>query len=530
MQMTAEKSFDLSFIGAGLSCSYSLIHFINVAEQSGRKYRYRILIIDKTNEFWTGIPYGVRSGFESLTITSLKEFIPPGELEIFIEWLMQDSCGMMSDNPKSEDYLFPSWIVRNREAISTNQWERIFIPRYLFGIYLNERMKVLLEKATKKGILEYELVTAEVTDVEKLEAGYAITANGEKGPLFFKTRKVILSIGSPPKKHLNNINGSLSSPLFVENMYEPNLQQNVEQIDTYLKILSGQRLKNAIILGSNASALEMLYNLYSAIDLKHIHKFYILSPDGVFPSRINDDNRLKDYVPINLTYLKNQSSYTSAQILEAVKKDTEMAQKENISLSDIFHAMSEIIIELLNKLSFEEQKKFVSNDGVQIGRFQRRAGKEYLDIVDTLIQQDKIEFIRGRFTKLIEEKEHQFTIEYFEAYNNQSKTFPAPIDIIINCVGFQELDNSSSELIRNLIKKKICIVNDSKRGFEVNERFESCKDFFVIGPLLAGNLNSRLRVWHAESCPRIFSLSQQLAEVLNHALQNRFELSPQLTD
>ena len=87
----------------------------------------------------------------------------------------------------------------------------------------------------------------------------------------------------------------------------------------------------------------------------------------------------------------------------------------------------------------------------------------------------------------------------------KKKIFTNPVDIIINCIGAADLKKSNSALIQNLIKRKLCVVNGSNKGFVVNENFESIKNFFVIGPLLSGTLNKKLRIWHAESCPRIFS-------------------------
>jgi uncharacterized NAD(P)/FAD-binding protein YdhS len=44
--------------------------------------KVKILVIDKAEEFWVGIPYGNRSGFNSLIVTSLKDFLSIDELEL----------------------------------------------------------------------------------------------------------------------------------------------------------------------------------------------------------------------------------------------------------------------------------------------------------------------------------------------------------------------------------------------------------------------------------------------------------------
>ena len=217
---------------------------------------------------------------------------------------------------------------------------------------------------------------------------------------------------------------------------------------------------------------------------------------------------------VNLTGLKNAATYTSGQILEAVKKDTEDAHNAEIDISDIYHCMANLVVELLNNLSLDEQEKFVFSDGVEIGKFQRRAGAEYLAAANHLISQHKISFIKGRFIKQALAEPGSFYFEYKDKISEEIKVFPDPVKIVINCIGFQNLSTTTSYLMERLSQRNICLPNGSGRGFIVNENFEASKNFYIMGPLLAGNLNQRLRIWHAESCPRIFQLSRQLAEVL----------------
>ena len=98
--------------------------------------------------------------------------------------------------------------------------------------------------------------------------------------------------------------------------------------------------------------------------------------------------------------------------------------------------------------------------------------------------------------------------------DSQIEQVTSSIKVIINCAGFQNLHNSSSPLIGNLIQQKVCTPNDSLCGFEVDENFAANENLYLMGPLVAGNINSRFKIWHAESCGRIINLSQQLAEIL----------------
>jgi uncharacterized NAD(P)/FAD-binding protein YdhS len=234
----------------------------------------------------------------------------------------------------------------------------------------------------------------------------------------------------------------------------------------------------------------------------------------MFPHRINEGELPDTFVLANMTSLINSTSNTCNDILEAVKKDFELARNKQIAIADIFEPVWHTIIKLLDTLDINEQKRFVYTYGREISKLQTRSGGEYLNIPERLSVENRLEFIRGKFIKQLPAKDERFQFEYVDCCTGHNMTFPYPVSVVVNCTGSENIDESLSPLIQNLIKQKLCLVNGSRLGFTVNENFESSKNFFVIGPLLSGTLNSKIRIWNAESCPRIFFLSQQLAECL----------------
>jgi uncharacterized NAD(P)/FAD-binding protein YdhS len=73
MGFAKENIYDLAFVGSG---SLHLLYFTFIDTGAcTAKSKVKILVIDKADEFWVGIPYGNRSGFNSLIITSLKDFL-----------------------------------------------------------------------------------------------------------------------------------------------------------------------------------------------------------------------------------------------------------------------------------------------------------------------------------------------------------------------------------------------------------------------------------------------------------------------
>lgn len=522
------KNYDIAIVGSGISCAYTLIHYISLLQEkfdSGVvKEAVKIVVIDKTSEFWTGIPYGSRSGKQSLIITPLKEFLPQLERDYFIAWLKQNYTAIYHSLALRSGILEEKWLKAYAQAMLTQQWDELFVPRYLFGWYISQRVENLLSVAKQQNYLQCDLVEGEITNIRQLSNEYQLDLVATNCEIVAK--KVVLAIGSPPNK-ANFINQLKSLECAdtnqqdfccITNMYEPSQDENLSKVRNFLQQLpqlDSNQPHQVVIIGSNASALETLYGLNNFPEIANlVDKFIIVSPSGEFPHLIDNCQVDPNYDPDHLTTLVAQDKFTAQQILEAVKQDIQAALAEKRTINSIYGVISQRVIAALNQLSDQEQKLFVTKYGVKIGKFQRRAGSDYLSVVDHLVLEGKLKFIPGRFTGTIPLADNKLGFQFISAPGNQVESFTSPIQVLINCAGFQDLTKSDSLLINNLIREQICVPNDSLCGFAMNENFEANQNLYVMGPLIAGNINQKLKVWHAESCGRIFNLSHSLAEIL----------------
>ncbi|MEM7760369.1 MAG: FAD/NAD(P)-binding protein [Cyanobacteria bacterium P01_A01_bin.40] len=459
-----------------------------------------------------------------MIITPLKEFLPQPERDRFIDWLKENSSAIHNSLEQRRGILDQQWFKSYSEAMLGDRWDELFLPRYIFGWYITERVEHLLSAARQHNYLQCDLIRGDVYNIQKHSHSYQLEMAASNSSIV--AQQVVLAIGSPPNKAafldqlatLENSDSTRQHFCCITNMYEPSQNDNLKRVLNFLqqsRQSNPNEARQVVIVGSNASALETLYsfNNYGATtDL--IDKFIIISPSGEFPHPIGDDVVEANYEPHYLTTLTVQNQFTAKQILEAVKQDIKAALKQNQTINSIYSKISQRVIEALNQLNYQEQKLFVTKYGVEIGKFQRRAGIDYLNIVDKLVFEGRLQFIKGRFTGTIPLAKNQLGFEFISARGNQTELFTSPIQVLINCAGFQDLTKSDSLLINNLIQSKICVPNDSLGGFEMNENFEASENFYLMGPLVAGNINRKLKVWHAESCGRIFNLSRSLAEVL----------------
>jgi uncharacterized NAD(P)/FAD-binding protein YdhS len=511
------KQYDVVIIGAGVSCSYTVINYISLLLKQSPPQPVRLAILDKSGEFWTGIAYGQRSGQHSLIISSLKEFFPQPELDTFKQWLNQNYSWVFDTPERQAGLLASKWLDSHTLEMSSGLWEELFIPRYTVGLYLQERLDRLLQKAQQQGVVEFSLLAAEAVDVQQVKDIYQIEViANDTNQSFILAQKVVLAIGSPPNKG-NQLtpNTTVSDDFcYIENMYEPSQQLNITKIYQTLIKSHDPHHNQVLIIGSNASALETIYSLNNNPKMLGLISKYIVISNGGFPNRMCEAAAPSAYKPQALQSLITSPNPTAQKILEAVKQDVAAALAQNETVGSTYAVISKAIIEALHQLPATEQQLFVTGYGVEIGKFQRRAGSDYLDVIDQLINDGKLDLLQGKFTKTLLQSDGEQSFEFIDSNSQEQRIFTSPVKVVINCAGFQDLTASSSTLIKNLIRQGICTPNNSRNGFNVNENFEASKNFYLLGPLIAGNINNKFKIWHAESCARIINLSQQLAEVL----------------
>src|ERR1700722_11970050 len=88
MSLKSLQDYDIVIVGSGISCTSFLLQFLKKLENEAfPKKPVSIAVIEKDKELWKGVPYGNRSSANSLTITTLGEFVPPSEKEGFLNWL-----------------------------------------------------------------------------------------------------------------------------------------------------------------------------------------------------------------------------------------------------------------------------------------------------------------------------------------------------------------------------------------------------------------------------------------------------------
>ncbi len=276
------------------------------------------------------------------------------------------------------------------------------------------------------------------------------------------------------------------------------------------------------MIGSNASSLELLYLVHSRPALKNlINQIVVISYSGLLPHRITP-NDVPDYHFQRLEQLRTGPQYGSSILMDSIEKDLEEAYEKGVHIGDTYYPLSDLVVELINKMELEQQKEFFNSYGMKFTKLIRRAGAEYRDAAETMIQGGIVKMVKGKFLNLEKPGGDApgVTFSYSTPEGKNRQNYPLAFPVVINCGGFEDLHQSSSRIITSLINNKLCVVNTTHRGFEVNEQFEANKNLYVMGPLLGGIFNSKVRYWHVENAKRIYALGAMLSNILIDYLNN----------
>ncbi|MGZ3758879.1 MAG: FAD/NAD(P)-binding protein [Mucilaginibacter sp.] len=507
---------DIAIIGSGAASTTTLIElFGKLIDGPPLEERLNITVVDKYAEFWKGIPYGSRSSVNSLTITSVADFIANGkEHDLFFSWFKLNLDELLISYRQAGGIAAEKWIIDNIAELKADAWDKVYVPRYFFGIYMQEKLLGLLNKAEERGLVKVTLIEAEAIDVENGENGlYKVMLEyPDKRSNAITVKKLVVAVGSAPVKNYNKpgVNGLYT---YINDIYEPSLDQNLKAIHDTLANTPLTAERNVLLIGSNASSIELVYLLNNRPDIKSVvNKLVSISRKGHMPNSIAEAPLLAYPCP-HLDALKTTGGYDIHKLVAAAKKDLEQSIQNETVIVPYVDRIVGYTIELMQALGEEAKKIFFGTYGLQITRLIRRSGPAYKGASETLLQTGLLQLLKGDFED-ISTAANGGLLKYTDPDSGRPVVFDRPFRVVINCTGSDDLQISSSRLINNLVNKKLCEVNLSGKGFVANENFEAAPNLYVIGPLLGGNMNKRIYFWHIENLARLLYLAPYLADCL----------------
>ena len=471
---------------------------------------------------WNGLPYGRRSSIAALAFQRLHEFLDEPERSHYIEWLVANSDSWLKTLRECGGPSAAKWISDNQSLMAQDKWEELYLPRFLFGRYVSSLTASAVEQLSKTGLADVTLIHGEATGISRISGRrHIISVEANSGAhTSVHASKIVLAIGSPPQKSV--FSGPVTgrqSYTHIDNIYSPSEDISIRKIQQAIFSLTDRKMANILILGSNASALEVLYLINYRPEIRSlINSVVVISRSGLLPYKICGETVEFELAALNS--LNKSTHFSAADLMAAIRSDIRRAEESKLNIADLRDPVGAAVTRLVALMQITEQKKFVCEHGVHFSRMMRRAGRDTRNAADELAGLGILTTVKGHFRRLEPcSSGSGLTSAVYGTAGCQSEiTHSVPFSLTINCGGFEDLDFSSSRFINSLIDNQICKVNSTNRGFVVNDRLEASENVYVVGPLVAGNFTDRVRYWHVESASRIVRLAKLLAQSLCDSL------------
>jgi uncharacterized NAD(P)/FAD-binding protein YdhS len=462
----------------------------------------RIHIIDRHPQFFTGVAYGNRSGPGSLTLFSLNDFLPDDERVRFTEWLTDHHRVTPGTG------IDPAWFERHRADIAEGRWDRLFIPRRLYGAYLSERARTAMLAAESDGIAQFTLTTADVTAIDPMKDGYVVSTSHRDGPtIAFATTTVALTVGSPPARRLCADDESIDG--LIHDVYDPGLNATLSRVRRTLAALPIVQ-RRILVVGGNATALEFVLACQDIVrDLQAT--ITVLTPTGRprhwRPKKGSDVAELRAIAALKIK-VGGGGSVTAQELLDAVSCDLRAAVESGTDGATVPRIAASIPY-FAASLNNGERAALAAHYGMQISNLLRQDSRDSVDIVESCVESGAVEFSAGRY-RGCKTDGHSLRVSVTDDAGNEYD-LDAKYGVVVGAMGFEDVSATRSPLLREMLRSGLVDPSSSNTGLRVDSRFRAAPGLFVVGPLVAGNVGEDMVIWHAESVRRIMAIARAVA-------------------
>ncbi len=427
-----------------------------------------------------------------LSITLFNTGYPPNKGIAFHTYseghVLNVPCQNMSAFPKHPDH-FLNWCkTRTELEISEQELAGKFLPRNLYGKYLDEIFKNALQQKSKS--IHFEIIHEEVIDIERSGEQYIISSNSGKNII---ANKVVLATGNhpPPHPHLPN-KQFLESSRYFANPWLENAVDNTEPNETIL------------IIGTGLTMVDVVLGL---TEKQFKGKIIALSPNGfniLAHKKHHPQRNILDELepPFDLTKL--------FKLFYKHVRDARLHGESGETVVDAVRSQTQIIWQ---QLSLEDKKRFMVHLRHLWGVARHRLPAEIHNKIQDMISGNNLQVLAGRI-KAVDVSLNNLIVELSMRGTNHVQTLK--VQRIINCTGpMTDISKFQSQLYSNLLAKKIIRPDEMKLGIEataeghiIDHEGKQSMNMFTLGSLLKGKL------WESTAIPELRKQAELVAELL----------------
>ncbi len=403
---------------------------VNLIHQAA--YPIHVTLIEKSTALAKGIAYGTTDPCHLLNIRAIR-------------------MGAFAENPEH----FYQWVSQRALAVHPDS----YLPRMLYGAYLEELLQTSLDLAAQKGI-KASIVHAEAVQIEATAAALSIKLN-EGGTL--QADAAILALGVPQNKEYCTFPGPI--PNYIPSIW-----------DAQPAHLPFSNETTVVMIGSG---LTMVDAYTSLLTRGFQGKAVAISRLGKLPAVHNKH-------PVHyLNFLDPlHPPATALQLLKAFRHQLRLSSAQGIDWRGVVDELREIIGPIWQQFSWKEREKGIRHLLSMWNRFRHRMPEHYWNHIQKEQAEGRFHLVRGKVLTV-----NPPSVEYRPAGSNHSKVITA--DYIINCSGpDMNIHNHKTNLMQNLIKERLVFSDPLKAGIlaDIDGMLQGNGQgrLFALGQLLFG--------------------------------------------
>ncbi len=435
----------IAIIGGGFSGTMTGVHLIRNARAP-----LEIKLINETDALNTGIAYNPYSKKALLNVVSSRMSAFASDPDHFLNWVMQQ------DHFRDKD----------RTLIANS-----FLPRYLYGEYLQDIWKDALKQAEGKKIqvdvisssvkdltLLKDSIDIELKDKSRLSTKYAIIASGNHLP------------GNP------NIKGSFftSSANYFQNPWD-------------IRSVSGINSKEPVLIIGNG--LTMVDTVIGLLENGFQGPIVSISPNGfnILPHRHN-----------GLSYTKLVEEIgDKTSLFELVKlfnKHMKLIREYGLSAEPLIDSLRSLTQTIWKRLTMAEKRIFMSRLRHLWGVARHRIPLHIHDKLQQLRIEGRLHIVSGKLIDIIGNDDNIIALFYDK---KQKQSVQLAVSRVINCTGPEtDLLKLDDNYLKNALLKGIICQDELKLGINADpDTFEALNPagkvqsgLYIMGSNLKGLL------------------------------------------
>lgn len=522
-----EQSHDLTFVGGGFSAAITLTYLLRnlranwnsgvYADTLTKKHCLEIAVFDNLARFPKGCAYSEDADSSAFFIIPASEIMPPlpqGGND-FTAWLAQSPRTWENRLSVSQSSHVQAWLPKTIDAVNAGEFASIFVPRSVFGWFIEDLVYKEIAVAEKKGYATVEILPQEVQRVVRQAETDRLLLSTIVGATYSAARLVV-AVGSGQFKCLSpTVEASASM------MSEP-LKKGVShlrrKVQAFIQDHFAETPPKVLVIGSNASALDVI-GVFLDVMQKHGQETHItcLSSSGHFPPAHKKSTKIgaDPGSCMALAQLLTKSQNMKAQeIYSAAMQDRSRLLQGGVHLGVAKDKVYTYVLPLIEELDDNEKQEFVEVYGNRLSREFHMTSPEYHKIYTDALASGELDLVSGT-VKDIRVSGSQIDVNYSAPEGSRTGRF----DLVFDCSGFEfPLSKSSSPLVQSLFRDLGAMENRSGRGFAARTgSFDIAPRVSVLGPLYAGNVDpTGICRWHLETtrgiCETAGILAKRLAE------------------